>query len=117
MVTPQFNLIADLELPLRAISEAISTIMTSIHELCKGHKGAVVEESIKTLSRALSSAMAMPHRPTVLTFQHATKPYHYKPHAATGRPGRAEIVQAKFAELKRASSPSEPLCFNCGDRG
>ena len=74
MAIPRFNLIADLELPLRALSEAISTIMASIHELRKVHKGAVVEESIKALSRALSSAMVTPHKPTALTFQHATNP-------------------------------------------
>ncbi|KAF3325834.1 Gag polyprotein [Carex littledalei] len=83
MAAPRFNLITDLELPLRALSEAISTLMASLHELSK----------------------------------HAGKSYWRKPHADTGQHSRAEIVQTKLAELKRASSPSDPLCFKCGDRG
>ncbi|KAF3337725.1 hypothetical protein FCM35_KLT18312 [Carex littledalei] len=113
MAAPRFNLITDLELPLRALSEAISTLMASLHELSKVNKGVVVDDSIKALSRALTSA----HRSTPLTFQHAGKSYWRKPHADTGQHSRAEIVQTKLAKLKRASSPSDPLCFKCGDRG
>ncbi|KAF3329511.1 hypothetical protein FCM35_KLT04842 [Carex littledalei] len=60
--------------------------------------------------------MATPHRPTTLTFQHATTPYWCKPNTDTGRPSRAESFRQSLQNSKERRLHLNLCVFKCGDR-
>ena len=103
MAINRFSPLAQFEAYLREFTGALSSIVESFHEPQKSFKQILLQ----------------PVPPPVQSQREVVRRFWKNDEAifASGRPDRSTVVQQKLDELRRFSSPTQPLCFRCGDKG